>query len=113
MELPGALGGDWNPIGSQFLNPSSSTALTLPALPTGQRGYTELAAVALCQSGGIWVRFDGQAVTTFVNGGLRMVPGDSFVLRSRNQISGVRVIKDVTMGGWLAITYYSVRALGL
>ena len=107
-EIPGAPDPTWLCIGSQFLDASSSTALTVPAITTGQRGYVEYGAILVAQAVKQWVRLDGSAVTAAVTGGISLDPGDFIVLRGKKNLDLVRVIRDAS-GGSLAVSYYSFR----
>lgn len=107
-ELPGAPDPTWFPIGSQFIDASSSTALTVPAIPTGTKGYVEFAAILVAQNVVQWLRFDGSAVTAAVTGGFAMQSGDFIIIRGRKNLDLVRVIRGST-GGSLGVTYYMLR----
>lgn len=107
-ELPGAPDPTWYPIGSQFLDVSSSTALTVPAIPAGTKGYVEYAAILLAQNVVQWIRFDGSAVTAAITGGIGMQPGDFIILRGKKNLDLVRIIRGST-GGSMAVTYYMMR----
>lgn len=107
-EIPGAPDPTWYPTGSQFLDASASTALTVPAIPAGMKGYLEHAAVLVAQNTVQWVRLDGSAVTAAVTGGIAMQPGDYMIIRGKKQLDAVRVIRGAS-GGSLAVTYYVFR----
>lgn len=119
-QLPGP-SWDWTPLsGSQFLDAGSSTALTIPTIPsssTAPQGLNltgvnpkgcEYVAILLAQTVGQYIRTDGSAVTAAVTGGLYLAPGDYRIVYGLQALKAIRVIRSGA-GGSLAVEYYYFR----
>lgn len=112
MQLPGPAA-DWIPIASssQFIDSGSSTALTIPAVPTsGGRSVSgaKIVAILFAQTQAQWIRTDGSAVTAAVTGGIKLAAGDYMIVYGSEALGGIRVIRDAS-GGSLAVAYYFYR----
>ncbi len=102
---------EWRPIpsSSQYLDASSSTALTVPTVPTGEpaKGAT-IVGVLTAQNVGAFIRTDGSAVTAAVTGGRRISPGDYEVVCGYTALKAIRIIREAS-GGSVAVEYYYFR----
>lgn len=101
---------EWYPLSpSQFLTAASSTAPTIPSIPGGQPGKgTVHVAIFTAVNGPMWIRFDGQAAFATI-GAEEMFEGDWIVVYGYSAISAVRVVKDPSATGIMAIKYYYFR----
>ncbi len=105
---------EWYPIpsSSQFINASSSTALTVPTIPAGQPAKGAIiVGVLTAQFVGQWLRFDGSAVTAAETGGEFLYPGDVIEIFGYSALKAVRVIRNAN-GGSLAVKYFYFRSTG-
>ena len=103
---------EWFPLAasSQFMNVSSSTALTLPSIAAGQPAKGAVfVAVLTAQLVRQWLRHDGSAVTAATTGGELLDPGNWMVIYGYEALKAVRVIRDAD-GGSLAVRYYYFRS---
>lgn len=103
---------EWFPLAasSQFINASSSTALTLPAIAAGQPAKGAVfVAVLTTQLVRQWLRHDGSAVTAAATGGELLDPGNWMIIYGYEALKAVRVIRDAD-GGTLAVRYYYFRS---
>lgn len=111
-QLPGP-SGDWQPLGSQFLDVGVSTALTIPALPSSggsSRTGINYVAILLAQGGtGQWIREDSTAVTASYTGGKFLNPGDYMIVYGQAALKAIRVISNGQGAGSLAATYFWFR----
>lgn len=102
---------EWEPIpsSSQFIDASSSTALTVPSVPTGEPAKGAIfVAVLTAQLVRQWLRYDGSAVTAAATGGELLEPGDFIEIYGYKALKAVRVIRSAA-GGSLAVRYYYFR----
>lgn len=111
-QVPGP-SSDWQPISnsSQFLDVSSSTALTVPAVPTSAGRSpvgAKLVAIIYAQGVAAWVRTDGQAVTAAYSGGIKLAADTFMIVYGTSALNGIRLIRDAANGG-VAISYYWFR----
>lgn len=102
---------EWYPIGTQFIDSSSSAALSIPNLPLGfaKKGRLVFVAVMTVQIVGAWIRVDGNAVAANALGGRFMNPGDYEVIYGNSAIEKVRVVR-ASSGGSVVVEYYVFRA---
>lgn len=106
---------EWFPIAgsSQFIDASTSTALTVPAIAAGQPAKGAIiVGVLTAQFVGQWLRFDGAAVTAASTGGEFMYPGDIMEVYGYKALTAVRVIRNA-VGGSLAVKYFYFRPSGV
>lgn len=111
-QFPSAPDPTWMPIGMEFLNVAASTALTIPAVPTGQRGFIDYAVILLAQTITQYVRLDGGTATAAVTGGIKLDDGDFLVVRGKKQVDNVRVIRSAD-GGTLTAIHYIFRGTAI
>lgn len=102
---------EWYPIGTQFIDSGSSTALNIPNLPLGfaKKGRLVYVAVVNVQIVGAWVRTDGNAVAATPLGGRMMNAGDYEVIYGTSAIENFRVVR-ASSGGSVVVEYYVFRA---
>ncbi len=99
----------WEPIANYFINSAASTALTAPAVPSGEPAKGAVfVAILTAQAQAQWIRTDGTAATAAVTGGIKMFPGDWRLIYGAKNINAVRVIRDAD-GGSLAVEYFYFR----
>lgn len=101
---------EWYPLApSQFLTAASSTALTIPATPAGQpsKGAVYVATL-MCMFAQMWIRYDGS--TAFASTGAEvMYEGDWVVVYGYEALKAIRIVKDPSVAGTMAIKYFYFR----